>query len=100
MYLALVDQYNNIVGNTNSAKISVSVNTSVNNATSLLYPPTLSGNLSFIASAGVFNISGINFTSYPGYSYSKSHSLYHICLEIVLSTDGIDETKPSNIKYL
>ena len=70
MYIGLADKYGNIVGNTNSASLSVSVQTTYNtDPLSLMYTPVLSGNSTFQALAGAFNVSGVGFTGSPGYNY-------------------------------
>jgi hypothetical protein len=73
MYIALADKYNNIVGNTNTAKATVRVDATYNNndASALQYSPVLTGNSSFQAIAGAFIISGISFTGSPGYNFSN-----------------------------
>jgi len=87
MYLALADKYGNIVGNTNSAKVTIRVDVSYNsdNASSLTYSPILEGTTQFESTAGAFLVSGINFAASPGYSY-----------KVLVETDSIDTTKPSN----
>ena len=48
--MALADKYNTIVGNTNTAKITLRVDTTFNkNASALKYAPILEGNSIFIA---------------------------------------------------
>ena len=73
MYLALADKYNNIVGNTNSNKVSLRVDTAYNknDKDSLKYLPFLEGNYHFEAISGVFNISDISFSATPGYDFSN-----------------------------
>ena len=45
MYIGLADKYNNIVGNTNSAKLTVRVDMTYNqnNSASLTYSPVVNG---------------------------------------------------------
>ncbi len=90
MYLALGDKYGNIVGNDNSAKVTIRLDVSSNNASTLASQyPALNGASQFVSTGGTFEVAGIGFTAKPGYSYT-----------IRFETDGIDETKPSNQQYL
>lgn len=72
MYIALADMYGNIVGNTNSAKLTVRVDgTYTGNERSVVkYQPIIEGISQFIATAGSFNVSGISFSGTPGYKFS------------------------------
>ncbi len=90
MYLALGDKYGNIVGNDNEAKLTIRLDVSNNNDTTLASQyPALSGESQFLSVGGTFEISGIGFTAKPGYTYT-----------VRFETDGIDDTKPSNQAYL
>lgn len=59
-----------------------------------MYTRTVDGKTSFVASAGVFNISGIKFTGNPGNSYSNLYLI--ITLGLLFETDAIDNNKPAN----
>jgi len=66
--VALVDENNIIVGSDSSSKITVRVDLdySKNDTNAEFHPPTLTGNLMFLVTFGVVNISGLSFTGAPG----------------------------------
>ena len=54
----------------------------------MTYPPVLDGDTSYYSENGVFVINKVAFTGSPGSGYS-----------LVFNTDGIDNSKPSNVEY-
>ena len=90
MYLALVDQYEQVVGVDSTSKISVFINQTFSSSKEAnVYPPVLVGSSQFYVTGGVVEVNDIEFTASPGYNYS-----------LVITTDGIDETKKSNQIYM
>ena len=89
--MALADKYDQIVGNSNSAKISIRIDASYNSEDdgSLQYSPILEGDTQFDSTGGVFKIEGITFAASPGFNY-----------QLLFETDEIDTGIPSNVDYL
>ena len=68
IYIALVDEFGQIVSSDSSSTATISISGSYLGAQ---YIPTLTGSVTQIASNGVFKFSDIAFTAQPGYTYSK-----------------------------
>ena len=86
LYLALQDQYGQIVGSDSSSTITLYINSSAGNTT---LDQSLAGEVTHTAVKGTYRISDISFTSEPGLEY-----------QLYFKTTGIDDSKASNIKYL
>eukprot|EP00347_Sterkiella_histriomuscorum_P024040 403332515 len=92
MYLALVDQYGQILQTDSQSKLQITINQRgqpKDQQKQGLYSPIVEGQTIFYAKNGIFKVNGILFTASPGYQY-----------DVIFNTDGIDQNKPSNIKYL
>lgn len=87
-YIALVDKYNQIVGTDSAAKLTISIDSSYTNNSKSLYNPIIEGTTQITATNGIFTVKDISFAGTPGINY-----------RVVLTTDGIDSTKPSNAEY-
>ena len=86
LYLALEDQYGQIVGSDNTSTITLYVNSTSVETT---FDKALAGQVTHFSYYGTFKISNISFTSEP----AKEYGLY-------FRTTGIDETKASNQNYM
>lgn len=86
IYLALYDEFGQIVMSDFTSTISLSIS---GNHAGDTYTPTLTGTTSVTVTNGVVEFDGLTFTAEPGESYTLS-----------FTTTGIDITKPSNIVYL
>ena len=75
MYLALGDKYGNVVGNTNTAKITLRVDTAYDSKDprSKLFSPVLEGQLQYEVKAGSVDAANITFSGTPGQKYSKNN---------------------------
>ncbi|CDW87056.1 UNKNOWN [Stylonychia lemnae] len=90
MYVALVDQYGQIIGTDQESKIRVNIDSQkILDQNALTYPPIIEGKSQFFVLAGVVQIQDIQFTGTPGQQYG-----------LVFTTDGIDIKKKSNKDYL
>eukprot|EP00347_Sterkiella_histriomuscorum_P009701 403340212 len=90
MYLALADEYGQIVGTESSKKLDVGFKATLSNTSDVnKYAPQVSGVNTFYSSFGVYKLSNITFTGAPGNSYSLS-----------FVSEGIDNSKPANVEYL
>ena len=96
IYIALVDEFGQIVSSDSSSTSTLSITGSVAGAT---YTPTLTGTLTQTASNGVFKFADVTFTAKPGATYSMI-KLNNILIGLSFSTTGIDSSKPSNSNYL
>ena len=72
IYIALVDQFGQIVGSDNSSTTTLSISGSYKGAT---YTPTLTGVTTQTAANGAFIFSGVTFTAQPGSTYSMLNKL-------------------------
>ena len=72
IYIALVDQFGQIVGSDSSSTATLSISDSYSGAP---YTPTLTGMTTQTATNGAFKFSGITFTAQPGSTYSKQTKL-------------------------
>jgi hypothetical protein len=95
IWMALVDQFGQVVGSDSTSTATLSIVGSHAGAT---YTPVLTGSSTVIASNGAFEFIGITFTAEPGTTYSKV--LYFINLALEVTTTGIDVSQPSNAAYL
>ena len=86
IYLALVDEFDQIVGSDSSSTVTIGITGTHSDAT---YTPTLTGTTSQIFKNGVVNFDDLKFTAQPGSNYS-----------LEFATTGIDSSKPSNAAYL
>ena len=86
IYLALVDEFDQIVGSDSSSTVTIAISGTHTGAT---YTPTITGTTSLTFSNGVVNYGDLTFTAEPGSNYS-----------LTFTTTGIDATKPSNAAYL
>ena len=68
IYVALVDQFGQVVGSDSSSSATLSI---VGNHSGATYTPTLTGTSKVTASNGAYKFTGITFTAQPGVSYSK-----------------------------
>jgi hypothetical protein len=68
-FLSLVDKYGQNVGSDTSSTVTLNINTT---GVSTSYTPVLSGTTTVIAIKGMFNFTGITFTSEPNASFSNS----------------------------
>ena len=68
IYVALVDQYGNVVSSDSSSTATLSIVGSHSGAT---YTPTLTGTTTVTSSNGAFKFTDITFTAEPGVTYSK-----------------------------
>ncbi|CDW71577.1 UNKNOWN [Stylonychia lemnae] len=89
IYIALVDQYGQIVGSDFESKVRVQISTVNLNDQDLKYPPVLEGTTDFQSTGGIAVIQNAQFTGTPGRNYSLS-----------FQTDAIDISKQSVISYL
>lgn len=69
MYLALVDEFGQIVSSDSSSTATISVTS--DNSESQTYTPTLTGATTITATNGVFKFTGLTFTAEPGENYGK-----------------------------
>lgn len=74
LLVALADKYGTVVSDNTLGKVSIAIDENSN--TEKTYPPVLTGILERQAIGGVFNLSGITFTSKPGANFSKFLNLY------------------------
>eukprot|EP00347_Sterkiella_histriomuscorum_P016469 403353061 len=90
-YLAHVDKYGQIVGDDDTSKLRVQVDSSSyeKNRDTLTYTPVLEGSQSFLTFAGVSAIQDLTFTAAPGYKYRLS-----------FTSSGIDDSLPENKKFM
>ena len=86
IYLAYVDQYDQIVGHDSSSSTTLNIN--ITDAPDI-YTPVLSGTTSLTAANGKFAFIDISFTGEPNMTYN-----------LYFETTGIDPNKQSNQKYL
>lgn len=85
MYLGLADVYGTIVGTSNSDKLVISV-VALNSSTAVsTYTPVATNIASLYSVGGVYDVSNVQFTAAPGYSY-----------QFQITSNGIDSTKPVN----
>ena len=91
MHIALLDKYGNIVGNSNGEIATIKIDSTFNSKSE--YTPFVEGEFEFLSSAGVFNITGVEFTATPGDNYSK---LRLKSLGLYIESPSIDMNKPSN----
>ncbi|CDW88757.1 UNKNOWN [Stylonychia lemnae] len=87
IYLALTDQYRQIVTADSTNKIRLVIN--VTNTLNHKYPPIIEGDSTFYLSYGLTEIKDVAFAGTPGESYSIS-----------FLTEAIDKTKKANIQYM
>ncbi|CDW87730.1 UNKNOWN [Stylonychia lemnae] len=85
LYMALKDQYGQIVGSDFKSKVRVSVDLKNLDNKQSLYLPILEGTLSFDIIGGIALIQDISIVGNPGSSY-----------KFIITTDGIDLSKQSN----
>ena len=71
-YIALVDQFNQIVGADSSSTSTITIS---GNYVGAVYSPLLKGATTQTASNGAFKFTDISFTAQPGTSYSKLYSI-------------------------
>lgn len=86
IYLALVDEFDQIVGYDSSSTVTLAITGDHSDAT---YTPTITGSTTLTIENGVISFEGMTFTAEPGIEYSLS-----------FTTTGIDSTLPSNEAYL
>ena len=67
IYIALVDEFGQIVGSDSSSVITLSISESIVEAA---YTPTLAGTLTQTAQNGTFKFADLTFTAKPGITYS------------------------------
>ena len=67
-YIALIDEFSQIVGSDSSSTATISISGSFSGAT---YTPALQGTTTQTASNGAFKFTDITFTAQPGSTYSK-----------------------------
>ena len=70
IYVALVDQFGQVVSADSSSTATLSIVAKYSNKT---YIPTLTGTTTLTASRGTFAFTDITFTAEPGASYSKCY---------------------------
>ena len=68
IYVALVDEFGQVVGSDSSATATLSI---VGSHSGETYTPTLTGTTTVTALNGAFKFTDITFTAEPGVSYSK-----------------------------
>ena len=95
IYVALVDQFGQVVSSDSSSTATLSI---VGTYSDKTYIPTLTGTTTLTASRGTFAFKDITFTAEPGALYSKCYWI--IIVGLSLSTTGIDTNKPSNQEYM
>ena len=72
IYIALVDQFGQIIGSDSSSTATLSYSGSYLGAK---YTPTLTGTTTQTAANGAFMFSGVTFTAEPGSTYSMLNNL-------------------------
>jgi hypothetical protein len=95
LYLALFDKYGQIIGIDSDSTATLEINKTGAPTT---YTPILEGILTVTSLNGMFSFQDISFTAQPNYSYSMLIILSII--DLYFTTDGIDESKPSNQQYM
>jgi hypothetical protein len=95
IWMALVDQFGQVVGSDSSSTATLSI---VGNHAGATYTPTLTGTSTVTASYGAFEFNDIAFTAEPGTTYSKVLCFINLALEV--TTTGINSALPSNAVYL
>ncbi|CDW81492.1 UNKNOWN [Stylonychia lemnae] len=88
-YMALIDQYGQIVGSDFRSKVRISIQTDNLDEKANMYPPILQGSSDFQASGGVAVIKDVIISGTPGSSYN-----------VTFSSDVIDLNKLSNKKEM
>ena len=68
IYVALTDQFGQVVSSDNSSSATLSI---VGTYSGAAYTPTLTGTSKVTALNGAYKFTGITFTAKPGVSYSK-----------------------------
>ena len=86
IYLALFDEFGQIVGSDSTSTVTISIDTTNVPGD---YSPTLTGVTTVTAVNGLIKFENLVFTAHPGYNFS-----------LEFTSTGIDESKPSNIDYL
>jgi hypothetical protein len=95
IWMALVDQFGQVVGSDSSSSATLSI---IGDHSGETYTPRLTGTSTVTASHGAFEFIDISFTAEPGTTYSKV--LYFINLALEVTTTGINSALPSNNVYL
>ena len=86
IYLALYDEFDQIVGSDSVSTVSIAL---INDHSGDTYSPLLTGSTTVTVSKGVVKFDTLQFTAEPNTTY-----------QLAFSTTGIDATKPSNANYL
>ena len=86
IYLALYDEFDQIVGSDNTSTVTLAL---INDHSNDTYTPLLTGSTTVTIQKGVVKFDTVQFTAQPTQSY-----------QLAFSTTGIDATKPSNANYL
>ncbi|CDW80304.1 UNKNOWN [Stylonychia lemnae] len=88
IYIALLDQYNQIVGSDFQSKVRVQVRTTNLDEEAMEYPPVLEGNSDFFSIGGIALIQNVELTGTPGSKYTLN-----------FQSDAIDQNKQSVKEY-
>ena len=86
IYLALFDEFDQIVGSDSTSTVTIAFSNDYSNET---YTPSITGSTTVTVQKGVVKFDTIRLTAEPAQSY-----------QLAFSTTGIDATKPSNANYL